>query len=181
MLCILLTAGLFQTCKTLPSVKPGPETLSLLSVLPEDGEIPQWTREGKPFLARGLDELVQQMNGGAPFYTERGVRESAFQDYVHMNDSIWINVELHRTSTPKQAKQLYSDVYAESPSLLPDLGDGGRSLPNLIGAYTVEFLKGPVYARLTITNKSEKSKAALHLFAETIAARLQQFPTPNSS
>ena len=170
--CILLTVGLFQACKRLPLANLVPEAPSLISVLPKDDEIPEWKREGRPFLASGLAELALQINGGAVFYIDRGVRESAFQDYVHEGNSIWISVELHRTTHAREADRLYVDTYAESPSLLSSLGDGGRALPNLIGAYAIEFRKGSVFAKLSVTDNSQESRAVLLSFARTIAEKL---------
>jgi hypothetical protein len=144
----------------------------LVSALPKDNEIAGWKREEQPFLARGFEDLAKQVNGGAPFYIDRGVVESVFQDYVNKEKTIWINIVLHQTAMAAEATRLYHDIYAESPSPLHDLGNEGRGLPNLIGAYSLQFLKGSVYAELTISDKSPESQATLLSFAKAIARKL---------
>ncbi len=148
------------------------EKPKLVSILPKDHEIPSWKKEAKTFVAKGFDELAQRINGGAPFYIDRGVKKSVFQNYINENNDIWIEVTFHQTATIEEAKQLYQDIYAESPEILSSLGDGGRKLPKLIGAYALEFRKGFVYVNLTISDKSTKSETVLMSFAKKIADKL---------
>jgi hypothetical protein len=170
-LAFLLLCGLIALFEP-DSQGGGSEKPILISVLPKDNEIAGWKREEQPFLARGFEDLAKVMNGGAPFYIDRGVVESVFQDYVNKENTIRINIELHQTAVAAEAKRLYHDIYAESPSALHNLGKEGRRLPKLIGAYSVHFWKGPVYAALTISDKSLESQAALLSFAEAIARKL---------
>jgi hypothetical protein len=144
----------------------------LISVLPEDDEIVGWKREEQPFLAIGFKDLAKMIDGGAPFYIDRGVVESVFQDYANIDNNIWINIMLHKTGNVTEARRLYHDSYAESPSVLRDLGNEGRGLPKLIGAYSIHFRKGPVYVELNISNKSQASRAVLLSFAKAIARKL---------
>jgi hypothetical protein len=144
----------------------------LVSVLPNDDEIAGWKRDEPPFLAGGFEDLAKMMDGGAPFYIDRGVVESVFQDYVNKENTIRLNIELHQTANAEKTKRLYHDIYAESPSPLHKLGNEARRLPKLIGAYSIQFWKGPVYVSLTITDKSLQSQAALLAFAEAIAHNL---------
>ena len=166
LLCGLI--GLFET----DSRGGGSEKSILVSALPKDNEIAGWKREGQPFLARGHEDLAKQINGGAPFYIDRGVVESVFQDYINKENTIRITIELHQTAIAAEARRLYDDIYAESPSPLHNLGNEGRRLPKLIGAYSLQFWKGPVYAALTIYDKSLESQAALLSFAKVIAHKL---------
>ncbi|MCP4021456.1 MAG: hypothetical protein GY729_06420 [Desulfobacteraceae bacterium] len=150
------------------------EKPKLVSILPKDNEIPSWKKEAKAFVAKGFDELAQRINGGAPFYIDRGVKKSVFQNYINENNDIWIELIFHQTATIKEAKRLYQDIYAESPEFLPSLGDGGRKLPKLIGAYALEFRKGSVFVNLTITDKSAKSQTVLMSFAKKISDKLKR-------
>jgi hypothetical protein len=170
-LAFLLLCGLIALFET-DSQGGDSEKSILVSALPKDNEIAGWKREEQPFLARGFEDLAKQINGGAPFYIDRGVVESVFQDYVNKENTIWINIVLHQTAMTAEAKRLYHDIYAESPSPLHDLGNEGRGLPKLIGAYSLQFWKGPVYAELTISDKSLESQAALLSFAKAIARKL---------
>lgn len=170
-LTILLLNGLIVAFET-DSEGESSAQLILVSALPKDNEIASWKREGQPFLARGFEGLAKQINGGAPFYIERGVLESVFQDYINKGHAIRISVVLHQTAVASEAKRLYHDIYAESPLPLHNLGNEGRGLPKLIGAYSLQFWKGPVYADLTISDKSPESQAALLSFAEAIADKL---------
>jgi hypothetical protein len=144
----------------------------LISALPKDNEIAGWKREGQPFLARGSIDLAKRINGSEPFYIKRGVVESVFQDYVNKKNTIRINIVLHQTAIAAEARRLYHDSYAESPLPLQNLGNEGRGLPKLIGAYSLQFWKGPVYAELFISDKSPESQAALLPFAKVIAHKL---------
>ncbi|OGP52112.1 MAG: hypothetical protein A2Y79_12495 [Deltaproteobacteria bacterium RBG_13_43_22] len=170
-LTFLLLCGLIALFET-DSQGSGSEKPILVSALPKDNEIAGWKREGQPFLARGFADLAKQINGGAPFYIERGVVESVFQDYINKKNTIRINIVLHQTAIAAEARRLYHDSYAESPLPLHILGNEGRGLPKLIGAYSLQFCKGPVYADLTISDKSLESQAALLSFAKRIARKL---------
>jgi hypothetical protein len=170
-LALLLLCGLIVLFET-DSQGGGSEKSILVSALPQDNEIAGWKREEQPFLARGSEDLAKMMNGGAPFYIDRGVVESVFQDYVNKENTIRINIELHQTAIAAEARRLYHDIYAESPSPLHNLGNEGRRLPKLIGAYSFQFWKGPVYAALTISDKSLESQAVLLSFAKAIARKL---------
>ncbi len=169
---IFIVSGMTYACQMIQTEPSDVEAPSLVSALPEGDEIPGWKREGEPFVARGMAGLAQQINGGAPFYIDRGVQESVFHEYANEDNSIWISVVLHQTARLKDAESLYRDIYAESPLSLPDLGKEGRALPELIGAYSIEFIKGPVFAKLTVNNKAETCQSLLLSFAEKIAARL---------
>jgi hypothetical protein len=170
-LAFLLLCGLVALFET-DSQGGSSEKSILVFALPKDDEIAGWMREEQPFLARGHEDLAKQINGGAPFYIDRGVVESVFQDYVNKENTIRITIELHQTAIAAEARRLYHDIYAESPLPLHNLGNEGRGLPNLIGAYSIQFWKGPVYASLTVSDKSLESQAVLLSFAKAIARRV---------
>ena len=170
---VFLCVGVAAGCSpSLQDLKNARHRSRLLAALPEDGDVPPWKRYGSATHTFGLEELSTRMEGAAPFYVERGVQESVFQDYEKGRGAAWLTVVLHRSEKPRQAAVLYRDLAAESPVSVDGLGDEARVLPNLIGVYALEMRQGAVVALLTATGNSAASRNAVRAFAEAIARKL---------
>lgn len=135
-------------------------------------EIQGWEKDGEAVTCHGLDELINAINGGAPFYTDRGVTTVVFQDYATLENASLIKLEIYQLSEETQAATLYKDVYVEEPEILTDIGKQARLAPKLIGTYSVDFHKGDIYVRVTITAKDETAKATIIKVASDIAAKI---------
>ncbi|GAK57927.1 hypothetical protein U27_04899 [Candidatus Vecturithrix granuli] len=145
----------------------------MLDFLPEDEEISGWLRDGDPMLATDLDALTMLINGAAPFYLERGVVEVLFQDYVNDSD-VFLTLEIYRTQSKEQARSVYTNIYAENPEAVENLGHEARLMSGLIGAYLLEFWQKTFFIRLTITEKSEYSREAVVNFANHVSNQISQ-------
>lgn len=145
----------------------------LLPLLPEDNTVSGWIRDGEPMLATDLDSLTMLINGAAPFYLEHGVVEVLFQDYINDND-VFLTLEIYRTETEDQARDVYTNIEVENPETLEELGQEARLLGDLIGAYVFEFRQKTCFVRLTIAEKSEQSQKTIVDFAEHVFSQLSQ-------
>ena len=143
---------------------------SLLNCIPNNDEVPGWIRDGEAYIAINEGALFNFINGGAPFYLERGVVEAGFQDFIQ-ND-LSLELEIYRTKNEESTKRLYDDIYVENPRLLKDMGTAGRFAASLVGVYMVEYWQQSFFVRLTISEKSAASKETILKFARVVSKKI---------
>lgn len=148
------------------------ETSALLKLIPNDNEIAGWSRDGKAFIALEKGALFDFINGGAPFYIERGVVEAVFQDYIRKD--LNLSLEIYRTKDAENTKKIYADIYVEDPEILNDVGTAGRFVGNLVGVYMIEYYEQSFFVRLIITEKSAASKKAIFKFAWIVSEKIHK-------
>jgi hypothetical protein len=154
----------FCSCATTYPLEKGASELVALNQ-----EMRDWSKDGELIICNSLSELARLINGGAPFYIERGAKRVVFQDYKNAKRDIYINLEIYQMGNNKEAESLFNDVFVDQPIYLPDIGERCRMAIRLIGVYSMDFFKENIYARLTITEKSDASKNELENFAKMIS------------
>jgi len=140
-------------------------------MLPSSQEMPGWFMDGEPVVCSSLGELSRQINGGAPFYIDRGAKKIIFQDYINTDNTVFISLEIYQTGNNRQAEKLFHDIYVDSPVFLPDIGTKSRIADKLIGVYALDFVKNSMYARMTITKKTDLSREDLERFAQVLSEK----------
>jgi hypothetical protein len=141
--------------------------------MPLNQEVKGWAKGGDIMVCNNLAELTRQINGGAPFYIERGAIKVLFQEFENANKDAYINIEIFQMGNHNQAERLFDEVFVDRPIFLSDIGEKARMADNLIGVYSIDFFKGNFYSRLTITEKSNESKIELENFAKIISDKIQ--------
>jgi hypothetical protein len=144
----------------------------LLKLIPQDGKVAGWIRDGETYVATDEASLAGFIDGAAPFYIERGTVEVVFQDYA--NQDVYLTVEIYRMKNEESAKHLYAEITSENPETLQEVGTEGRFVSELVGAYLIEYWQKSLFIRLTITDKSSQSKEALLTFATIISEQIPQ-------
>jgi hypothetical protein len=130
-----------------------------------------WAKDGDKVECNNLAELSRQINGGAPFFIDRGAKKIIFQDYT--NTKRIINLEIYQMGNKDQAKTLYNDVYVEKPIAASDIGETARISAHLVGAYAIDFINDNYYSKLTILEKSAEAKTEIDKFAKTLSKKMQ--------
>ncbi|MFC1888783.1 DUF6599 family protein [Thermodesulfobacteriota bacterium] len=149
----------------------GINTAKVRALVPIDHEVSGWTRDGGEIVCQNLAELTQRINGGAPFFIDRGVRRVVFQDYQKTGGT-YINLEIYQTETSSQAERIFRDYYVDQPVELNEIGSTARLADNLIGVYFLDFYQSNFYVRLTITEKTGTAKNDLVLFARKVSGKI---------
>ncbi len=124
------------------------------------------------YIASNADSLMARINGGAPFYLDRGSKEVLFQEYTKGRQ--YVSLELYRMSDRKSAKILYHDINEIKPEPLTNIGTEGRFDGSLVGNYLVEFHNKNFFIRLMISQKSPASKKTILKFASIISGKIDE-------
>ena len=170
-LTIGLVAVAIAACTALSGApRSGDETPppSLSTFFPEDGEIPGWRADEPVFVALDLADLTSRINGGAPYYIDRGVVDSAFCTYVSDGGSL-LEVQVYRAGVEKQARDLYEEGMPSGYSPL-DLPSGeGFIEKGTFGALSARITVGQTFALLWVNGMDQAARAALVDFASRLA------------
>jgi len=166
-----LAAAAVAACTARPAViNPAGEAASppFSSFFPADDEVPGWRADEEVFVARDLAELTSRIDGGAPYYFDRGVREAAFRTYAAGAGEI-LEIEVYRTGRDEQALILYEER-SPSATVPLDLPAGeGWIEEGGFGSYSATLHVGRHFALLWVTVKDEPARTALVDFASRLA------------
>ncbi len=166
-----LVAATVAACTALSGAPRSGEKLPhpfLSTFFPEDGEIPGWRADEPVFVALDLAELTSRINGGAPYYIDRGVVDSAFCTYVSDGGSL-LEVQVYRAGVEKQARDLYEDGMPSGYSPL-DLPSGeGFIEKGTFGALSARIVVGQTFALLWVNGMDPAARMALVDFASRLA------------
>lgn len=142
------------------SVAPTPSMRELVPTT-----IDGWAADGETLVYNSLGELTARINGGAPFFFDRGVQSAVFQDYESGPEEMFLKLEIYRVGSPEEACALRDDVYMERPISLPEVGDKVRLAEHLVGALALDFCTGNLYAKVIITTKTAVARKEILRFA----------------
>jgi hypothetical protein len=135
---LALAAVLLAGAWTAPG-REGQDTLR--SLLPADGTIPGWSKDGDPQEFVGED-LYTYIDGGAEIYQEYGFRRVIVQDYNGAAGRS-VSLELFEMATPAAAYGMYTFKRSGQGRIVP-LGSGAE-----LEDYYLNLWKGRFLATLT--------------------------------
>jgi len=137
----------------------------LLSLIPKDGEIKGFVRDGKPVLCYDEESLSEYIDGAAPFYLERGTVAVLFQYYRGQTSDEELKIELYRVKDPFAARHLFEEIERGRPASddpgLKGLGEGRHLEQALQGVYLLEFYAGPFFVRMEAKGRGSQAKETL--------------------
>jgi hypothetical protein len=139
----------------------GPDPL--VSLLPGDGAMPGWKRQGETLLFAGA-ELYRHIDGGAELYQRHGFARVAVQDYAR--GALELRAEIYLMSEPAGA----AAVFAELAEGLETRRDYGTAC--LLDDYQVLFQRGAYCVALTAYESGPETRAALAALAGIIDGEL---------
>jgi len=167
----LLAATLIAGCA---GRRPASPARPLESLLPQNGEVAGFQREGELSSGRGLTGLAAIIDGGAEAYVKLGAEAGVFQDYAIEHEARErVTVTLYQA---EDAGKLYREIYPGRSQSLPGIGEEARSRLDLFGATELDFHQGPYYVELVITSAKSTAFEQLRRFAELIARRISSSP-----
>lgn len=140
----------------------GPE--SLRDLLPADGAVPGWSRDGEVQEFAG-DDLYAYIDGGAEIYEEYGFRRVAVQDYRTAAGAS-VSLELFEMATPEAAYGIYTFKRSGKGKGVA-LGGGGD-----LEDYYLNFWKGRYLATLTGFDQAPETLAGLRALAGAVDAKI---------
>jgi hypothetical protein len=113
----------------------------LRSVLPADGAVPGWSKDGDPQEFVGED-LYTYINGGAEIYQEYGFRRMVVQDY-RSSAGTSVSLEIFEMATPAAAYGIYTFKRSGQGRIVP-LGSATE-----LEDYYLNYWKGRFLVTLT--------------------------------
>ena len=143
--------------------RPGPALQgSPAALLPGNGAVPGWDREGDAQEFAGED-LYTYIDGGAEIYHEYGFRRVAVQDYKDAGGRS-VSLEIFEMDSPEAAYGIYSFKRSGKGKSVP-LGAGGD-----LEDYYLNFWEGRYLATLTGFDESPGTIAGLQALAAAVDA-----------
>lgn len=134
------------------------------SLLPEDGDIPNWNLRDSVETYFGED-LFMYINGGADLYLEYGFDEVATGRYMnYLSNNILIDI--YKMSSIDAAYGIFT------------LSSTSKGKPQMFGDqsylydYYLDLWKGPYFMRCTANNKDNGMIDTLIVFAKTIVSKI---------
>ncbi len=146
------------------SILFGQKPVDTKSLLPEDGDIPNWNLKDSVETYFGED-LFMYINGGADMYLEYGFDEVAtgrYLNYISNN----ILVDIYKMSSIDAAYGIYT-LSSTSKGKPQDFGD-----QSLLYDYYLDLWKGPYFMRFTANKKENGMIDTLVVFAKTISSKI---------
>ena len=101
------------------AVEPGPVAAApdpLLSLIPRDGEVEGFVRDGAPILCYDEESLAEHIDGAAPFYLERGAVAVLFQYYLRKASGEDLKIEIYRMKDRTSARHLFEEIERGRPA-----------------------------------------------------------------
>jgi hypothetical protein len=135
----------------------GPDQGPLRGVLPADGAVAGWDRDGEPQDFEG-EALYTYIDGGAEIYQEYGFRRAVVQDYRNAAGRE-VSLEIFEMADPAAAFGMFSFKRSGKGAPLP-LGGGGE-----LEAYYLNFWRGRFLVTLTGFDESPGTLEGLKALA----------------
>lgn len=164
-------AGLFPALVlAISTAAAAPQDGALGALLPADGAVPGWSRDGAPQAYEGED-LYAYINGGAEIYQEYGFRRVIVQDYGDAADRS-VSLEIFEMASPAAAFGMFT--FKRSGGGRPlGLGNGAE-----LEAYYLNFWKGRFLVTLTGFDETAATLEGLAALAGAVDASLRDSAAP---
>lgn len=131
---------------------------------PESGEVPGWSAEYEPRIAKG-DDLFLLINGGADIYLEYGFSDAVFHSYKLENGSS-VNLEIYRMRSTESAYGMYTFKTGYSGKPI-DVGHDGW-----MEEYYLNFWKGNLLVTLIGLDTEKETLNGVVQLARSIDAKI---------
>ncbi|RMF95602.1 MAG: hypothetical protein D6734_05250 [Candidatus Schekmanbacteria bacterium] len=105
-------------------------------------------------------DLFEYIDGGAPFYIERGFEELISNEYKKGDDSFI--VDIYKMESVESAAKLFKDIKKKN-SKKTDFGEDGQ-----LGSNQAEFYRSKYFVRITAFKTDEKTIALVKEFAKAV-------------
>jgi hypothetical protein len=154
----------------------------LLALLPADGAVTDWSREGEPRFFTP-DNLWEYINGAADGYIMYGFEEVVTADFSMDSTDQQAVIDIYRMQDPVHAFGIYCQERNPDYEFL-EIGVEGY-----MGGTALNFWHGPYYVKLTVFEESDELKQEMSKLAQHVSGKIDQpsvepreagyFPTEN--
>jgi hypothetical protein len=154
----------------------------LLALLPADGAVTDWSREGEPRFFTP-DNLWEFINGAADGYVMYGFEEVVTADFSMGSTDQQAVIDIYRMQDPVHAFGIYCQERNPDYEFL-EIGAEGY-----MGGTALNFWRGPYYVKLTVFEESDELKEELSKLAKHVSGKIDHpavepreagyFPTEN--
>ena len=155
---ILLSVILFL----LPFAETSQEKLT--EMLPENGEVPGWTKH-RPLQHFAGEKLYEYIDGGAEIYHEYGFVQVVVQDYISGQKKS-VSVEIFEMASPESAYGIYT-FKTNAQDKKVQAGNDAQ-----LADYYMNFWKGPYLVTLTGFDETEKTRQGLMEIAAKVSSKM---------
>lgn len=138
--------------------------LSLVELIPLDGDISGWVRDGTFSETTNYSGLYDIIDGAAQRFIDNGFVSAVFQNYRD-ESGLQLELRIYEMNSAENARRVYDKL--APPSIIPwiDFLDAGRIDNSALAAYSVEFQYESMFAQVIIYEKSDRSLEMAKLFA----------------
>ncbi len=137
----------------------------LLSLLPEDGAVSGWSRNGGPrFFDPG--NLWEYIDGAAEGYLTYGFESVVTQEYADSSRGLQAVVDIYRLKDARNAFGIYAS------ELNPESEFRRIGVEGYLGGTALNFWSGPYYVKITVFQESEDLKRVMERLAERVSAKI---------
>ena len=126
------------------------------------------TRFKTPYGYKIYDDksLYDYLDGGAPFYIDKGFSKLINNEYIEGDDSIV--VDIYMMEAQKSAENLFKSVKKKEAKTLK-IGKEGQE-----GANQIEFYQDKYFVRITAFKSDQKTKDTIKKFAEATSKNIAE-------
>jgi len=173
---ILILLSLLLYC----TQEDGPTMFDVVDLIPGDGDISGWTRNGAMQVAENEAQLWELINGDGVVYLENGFVKCAFQEFTGtvQGNLHELDVRAFDMGDTLHAAAVYHDDRLNTPGKVPltDPGHPGvEAREEIVGDfYTVEFWQSRFYVYIAIDNASEEAQDFVQLFAMNVSGTISR-------
>lgn len=137
----------------------------LLSMLPESGAVPGWSRSGEArFFNPG--NLWEYIDGAAEGYLTYGFENVVTQEYANPSRASQAVVDIYRMKDARNAFGIYTS------ELNPESEFVRIGVEGYLGGTALNFWCGPYYVKITVFQENEELKQDMQRFADHVSAKL---------
>lgn len=130
-------------------------------LMPADGEVPGWIRDGEPQTAQTPEELFGLIDGAAVVYLAYGFVECVFQNYAGSiaGQPTTLNAQVFDQGTPENAHGAYLATATGLETAWDGAGDEARINYLLPFNFTLDFRRNRFLVRLNIGREADSLQA----------------------
>jgi hypothetical protein len=153
---------------------------ALLSLIPRDGELDGWVRDGTSVLCYDEESLSEYIDGAAPYYLERGAVAVLFQYYLRPASGEEAKIEIYRMRDRPSARLLFEEIEKGKPASpgteIGGLGEDYHLEQALLGIDLLEFHEGPFFVRIEVRGRGQRTQREAIEFGLRICRSIRELP-----